>query len=256
MSYKQEYEAVICDRKMLNRDTVFLTIKCPDIADTACPGQFVNISCGRFLKRPFGIASVNREEGTFCVGIKVIGKGTKDLSDVNAGTTVSVLGPLGNGFKLEGYDSYILAGGGTGVFPINFAYEQLISSGKKVTVIQGFRDSSQIIMNRPEYILTTDAGDAGIHGNCCDGLNSLEIEDGSNTAVLCVGPAPMMKAVGSWAEAHGLDCFVSLEQRMACGIGICLVCVCKIKAGEEGKEFDHLRCCKDGPVFPYKEVVW
>ena len=255
MNYRKEYEARVARKVMLNADTAYLTLECPDIAANARPGQFVNISCSYFLKRPFGIASVDRAAGTFSVGIKIVGKGTADLAGIAEGEVLNVLGPLGNGFDLDGFDSYILVSGGTGVFPVNFAYEELAASSKTVTVVQGFRDSSQIVMNRPEYVLTTDAGDAGIHGNCCNGLDSLE-DIADNTAVLCVGPLPMMKAVGSWAQSRGLKCFVSMEQRMACGIGICLVCVCKVKSEQEGVPFDHVRCCKDGPVFPYEEVVW
>ena len=255
MSYKKEYEARVTSKVMLNDDTAYLTFECPEIVAIARPGQFVNLSCSYFLKRPFGIASVNKDTGSFCVGIKIVGKGTADLAAIPEGSIINVLGPLGNGFDLESYDSYILVSGGTGVFPINYAYEELSRAGKAVKVVQGFRDKSQIVLNRKDYILTTDSGDAGIHGNCCKGLDSIT-DINENTVVLCVGPLPMMKAVGAWAQAKGLKSFVSMEQRMACGIGICLVCVCKLKAEKEGVEFDHVRCCKDGPVFPYEEVIW
>jgi dihydroorotate dehydrogenase electron transfer subunit len=89
--------------------------------------------------------------------------------------------------------------------------------------------------------------------NCLEDLDSSLIE---GATVMVVGPGIMMKKVSEWAKAKGLSCFVSLEQRMACGIGACLVCVCKIKAEEEGKEFVHKRCCKDGPVFRAEEVIW
>jgi len=238
---------------MLTSDTAYLTISCPEIAKTGAPGQFVNISCSRFLKRPFGIACVDRDNGTFNIGIKIVGEGTKELAAIEEGTELTVLGPLGNGFDLDLSDDYILVSGGTGVFPINFMYEKLKASGKNVTVVQGFRDKSQMCLARDEHIVTTDAGDFGIKGTCIAGLDTLDIKAG--TVVCCVGPIPMMKAVGQWAESKGLQCFISMEQRMACGIGICLVCVCKIKAEQEGRDFDHVRCCKDGPVFPYSEVI-
>ena len=84
-------------------------------------------------------------------------------------------------------------------------------------------------------------------------IDTADISD--DPAVCCVGPVPMMKAVGKWAQEKGLKCFISMEQRMACGIGICLVCVCKLKAEEEGIPFNHVRCCKDGPVFEFGEVI-
>ncbi len=252
----QEYKATVVAKKMLNSDTAFIHINCPEVAESAIPGQFVNISCSRFLKRPFGIASVNLDKGTFSIGVKVVGKGTTEISSFEKGQELTVLGPLGNGFNFTNSDKYILVSGGTGVFPINFAHEMLDECGIDHIVVQGFRDASQIVMNRKDYILTTDVGDAGIKGNCCDGLNTLSKEDLEDAEIMCVGPLPMMKAVGKWAEDHGLKCFVSMEQRMACGIGICLVCVCKLKAEAAGEEFKHVRCCKDGPVFPYEEVIW
>lgn len=238
---------------MLTSDTAYLTIGCDDIAGRAVPGQFVNVSCSGFLKRPFGIASVDKVNGTFCIGIKIVGEGTKELASIEEGSTINVLGPLGNGFDLRVSDSFILVSGGTGVFPVNFAYETLRDSGKKVTMVQGFRDKSQVCLTCDDYIVTTDSGDYGIKGTCIAGLDTLSPDD--NTVVCCVGPIPMMKAVGNWAKDRGLRCYISMEQRMACGIGICLVCVCKVKAEEEGIPFNHVRCCKDGPVFDFEEVI-
>ncbi len=241
---------------MLNSDTAFIEISCPEIATSANPGQFINISCSGFLKRPFGIASVNKESGTFKIGVKVVGKGTAEIASFEEGQEVNVLGPLGNGFTIEEGKKYILVAGGTGVFPVNFAHEVMASGAIEHVVVEGFRCKDQIVLNDPSYILTTDAGDAGIHGNCCNGLDTLSEDQIKDSTVMCVGPLPMMKAVGNWATSHGLKAYVSMEQRMACGIGICLVCICKIKAEKEGQEFDHKRCCKDGPVFPFEEVIW
>ena len=241
---------------MLNSDTAFIEISCPEIATSANPGQFINISCSGFLKRPFGIASVNKESGTFKIGVKVVGKGTAEIASFEEGKEVNVLGPLGNGFTIEEGKKYILVAGGTGVFPVNFAHEVMASGAIEHVVVEGFRCKDQIVLNDPSYILTTDAGDAGIHGNCCNGLDTLSEDQIKDSTVMCVGPLPMMKAVGNWATSHGLKAYVSMEQRMACGIGICLVCICKIKAEKEGQEFDHKRCCKDGPVFPFEEVIW
>lgn len=249
----KEYSCKIVCRKMLTPDTAYLTISCPEIADLAKPGQFVNVSCSKFLKRPFGIASVDKDSGTFCIGIKNVGEGTAELSQISEGSVISVLGPLGNGFDLDLSGSYVLVSGGTGVFPVNFAYETLKGAGKKVTVVQGFRDKSQMCLSSDEHVITTDAGDYGIKGTCIAGLETLEYAN--DTVICCVGPIPMMRAVGEWAKAKGLRCYISMEQRMACGIGICLVCVCKVRAEEEGVPFNHVRCCKEGPVFEYGEVI-
>lgn len=252
----QEYKCKIKNITNLNSDTVYLTIECPDIANMAKPGQFVNISADKFLKRPFGIASVDKDNGTFCIGVKIVGKGTKIISQFTVGKEIDVLGPLGNGFDADMYQDIILVAGGTGVFPINFAKEYYTKLGKNVKVIQGFRSKDQIIMSDDNCIVSTDDGTYGIHGNCCDALKTLDWTQFNNPVILTVGPLPMMKFTGLLAKELNVPCFVSMEQRMACGIGICLVCICKIKAEEEGKPFDHKRCCKDGPVFPYEEVIW
>ena len=256
MDHKQEYRIKLVSKKFLNSDTCYLGFECPDIAYKAVPGQFVNISAGTvFLKRPFGIACTDKENGIFYIGVKVVGKGTSEIASFEAGTEVDCLGPLGNGFDFEDYDNVILTGGGTGVFPINFAYETLISQGKNVTVCEGFRNASQVILNKPSYVLTTDCGDCGIKGTVIAGLDTIDIVDPSKTLICCVGPIPMMRAVSSWASGKGMKCLVSMEQRMACGAGICLCCTVKVK--DEGPEgYKNVRCCKDGPVFDSREVVW
>ena len=252
---RKEYSCKIESVKLIHEDTAYITIGCSDIAQNAVPGQFVNVSCSYFLKRPFGIASVNKEKGTFDIGVKIVGKGTADIAAFKAGQTVDVLGPLGNGFDLSSSDKYILVAGGTGVFPINFAYETLVAAGKFVTVCEGFRCQDQVILQKDGYILTTDSGDCGIKGTVIAGLDTIAIADPAKTLVCCVGPIPMMKAIASWAEGKGMKCLVSMEQRMACGAGICLCCTVKVKDdGPDG--YKNVRCCKEGPVFDSKEVAW
>lgn len=256
--FKKEYVATIVKKEMLNEDTAYITVKCPDIASKAMPGQFVNISCSKFLKRPFGIADVDTNEGTFNIGVKVVGKGTKEIAAFEAGKEVLVLGPLGNGFDFESMKgkNLILVAGGTGVFPIHFASSYCKANNIEFKLVQGFRNASQVIMSDDSVILTTDAGDAGIHGNCCNGLDTIDEAFVKDSVLCCVGPLPMMKSCGNWATSKGIKSFVSMEQRMACGVGICLVCVCKVKAEANGEEFKHVRCCKEGPVFPFEEVIW
>lgn len=256
MTSRKEYRIKLISKEFLNSDTCYLGFECPEIANNSQPGQFVNISAGTvFLKRPFGIASVDKEKGTFNIGVKVVGKGTKEISEFETGMMVDCLGPLGNGFDFGSYDNIILTGGGTGVFPINYAYETLIAQGKNVTVCEGFRCKDQVILNKEGYVLTTDSGDTGIKGTVIAGLDTIDIADPSKTLICCVGPIPMMKAVSIWAEGKGMNCLVSMEQRMACGAGICLCCTVKVKDdGPDG--YKNVRCCKEGPVFDSKEVVW
>ncbi len=253
---KKEYSCKVISKNMLNCDTAYLTIKCPDIASSAVPGQFVNISCSRFLKRPFGIASVDKANGTFDIGVKVVGKGTVEIAAFEEGQDVEVLGPLGNGFTFDASKNYILVAGGTGVFPINFASQYLREKNINFKVVEGFRNASQVVLNEPDYVLCTDAGDIGIKGTCIAGLDTLDEDFVKDSILCCVGPLPMMKACGNWATEKGIPSYVSMEQRMGCGIGICLVCVCKLKAEANGEEFKHVRCCKEGPVFPFEEVIF
>ena len=253
---RKEYRIKLISREFLNSDTCYLGFECPEIASNAYPGQFVNISAGTvFLKRPFGIASVDKENGIFYIGVKVVGKGTSEISSFEPGLMVDCLGPLGKGFDFDGYDTIILTGGGTGVFPINFAYETLTSQGKNVIVCEGFRNANQVILNKPSYILTTDCGDCGIKGTVIAGLDTIDISEPSKTLICCVGPIPMMKAVASWAAEKNINCLVSMEQRMACGAGICLCCTVKVK-DDVPDGFKNVRCCKEGPVFDSREVVW
>lgn len=256
MEQRKEYKVRLVSKKRLNNDTYYLGFECPEIAASALPGQFVAISAGTvFLKRPFGVASVDTETGVFYIGVKVVGKGTTEIAAFEDGMIVDCLGPIGNGFDFADYENVILVGGGTGMFPINFAYETLFIQGRNVTVCEGGRDSSQVVLNRPSYIITTDSGDMGIKGTVIAGLESIEITDPAKTLVCCVGPLPMMKAVSNWASSKNMKCFVSMEQRMACGAGICLCCTVKVKDdGPDG--FKNVRCCKDGPVFDSQEVVW
>ena len=256
MDQKKEYRIKLVSKEFLNSDTCYLGFECPEIAGISRPGQFVNISAGTvFLKRPFGIASVDKENGIFYIGVKVVGKGTSLIAEFEPGVMVDCLGPLGNGFDFGEYENIILTGGGTGVFPINFAYETLTSEGKNVTVCEGFRDARQVILNKPDYVLTTDSGDIGIKGTVIAGLDTIDVTDPSKTLICCVGPIPMMKAVSAWAADKCIKCLVSMEQRMGCGVGICLCCTVKVRDdGPDG--YKNVRCCKEGPVFDSREVVW
>ena len=258
VNMKREHLAKLIRIEPINRDTSVLTLYCPDIAGSAKPGQFVQLSCGQFLKRPFGIASVHCEEGLFSVGVRRVGKGTAELLASQPGDLFDVLGPLGNTFPIQTSKKLLLVGGGTGIFPLRFAREYAMRKGIKNYTVTGYRcvaDACFIDDDDPNCIVSTDIGDYGIKGNVVDVLRSLPPDHYEDATILTVGPDIMMKKVSEWAMEKNLPCFVSLERAMACGIGVCLVCTCKIKAeNEEG--FEHKRCCADGPVFNSTEVIW
>jgi dihydroorotate dehydrogenase electron transfer subunit len=258
----REYVAVLLEKKIVGKGNALLTFSGKEIAARAEPGQFANISCRYFLKRPFGIYSVDTVNNTFTIGVRETGKGTKDILASRIGDTFLVLGPLGHGFDFDGISKIIVVGGGTGVFPLMFALEKAKARGIPTIAVNGFRGKEDaFLLDDCESLagkacFTSDAGDFGIHGNVLSALDTLSSEDTSGAAVFAVGPEIMMRKVSEWAAERGLSCQVSLERRMACGIGICLVCVCKVKAEEKGIPFHHIRCCKEGPVMNASEVIW
>ncbi|MBP5493187.1 MAG: dihydroorotate dehydrogenase electron transfer subunit [Clostridiales bacterium] len=258
----KEYSVRLVKKEVLGDTCAVLTFSCPEIAEAAKPGQFVNLSCAYFLKRPFGIMCVDKESKTFSVGVRKVGKGTEKIIAAKEGEEFTVLGPLGNGFSFDGVKKLLLIGGGTGIFPIFFATKFAKENGISCQVVNGYRCKNDALLYDQfscaceQFHVTTDAGDLGVKGNVMAYLETMGDEELADTTCMVVGPGIMMRKVSEWALSKGLTCYVSLEQRMACGIGACLVCVCKIKAEQEGKEFVHKRCCKDGPVFKAEEVIW
>jgi dihydroorotate dehydrogenase electron transfer subunit len=265
--------------KQLNPQSVVLTLEAPLIAILAKPGQFVNMSCNRFLRRPIGIMDADPVSGQIKVGIRAQGDGTRWLAQQPVGSTVSLLGPLGNGFNLKGFDRIITVGGGTGVFPLHFAQRYCREQNIEGLAVCGYRSTAESILTE-EYadlacqtLFASDSGDMDFDGNAGKALEYLlsamrldlpptgETSEGLNppgkqTVILACGPQVMMQAVADIAARFALPCQVSLEERMACGIGVCLVCACAIKTAGGGEAFTHQRCCIEGPVFSAEVVQW
>ena len=259
-----ESKARIVDNQRLNSQTAVLTLEAPDIARTAKPGQFVNISCDQFLRRPIGIMQTDRGAGQIKVGIRIQGAGTRWLSSQQPGSSLSILGPLGHGFDLEGFQRIITVGGGTGVFPLYFVQQVCREQGLEGLAVCGYRSREESILTE-EYstlacqtLFASDLGDMEIAGHAGKALESmlLGLPQAAGTAILTCGPKIMMQTVSEIASRYGMACQVSLEERMACGIGVCLVCACAVKAGDDGETFTHQRCCVEGPVFPAEVVKW
>ncbi len=259
---KKEYVIKLISNKHINDNVSLFTFYCPEIAAQALPGQFVNLSCSQLLKRPFGISSVNNENGTFDIGIRKVGVGTKEILLSEPGATFDCLGPLGNAFPLEEARKLIFVGGGTGVFPLRFALQKAELLNIPVININGYKCSADACYRdiradeNTRNIICSDIGDIGIKGTVLSGLSSLSSEDIEGARVITVGPEIMMREVSKWAHSHNLECFVSLEKRMACGLGLCLVCTCKISSSSGNAGIEHKRCCVDGPTFRASEVIW
>jgi dihydroorotate dehydrogenase electron transfer subunit len=224
-----------------------------EIADTAVPGQFVHVKCGhsRLLRRPISIAGA--ENGVLRIIFDTVGEGTQWLSHREAGDALDVLGPLGHGFDI-GEKNIIVVGGGIGVPPMLCAAK---SHGGATAVI-GFRSKDRVILEDEfkasckEIYITTDDGSYQRKGFVSQPLEEL-LQKGGCDGVLACGPKVMLRSVADVCEKYGVHCQVSMEERMGCGVGACLVCACKTT--KDGAE--HMsRVCKDGPVFDAKEVVW
>lgn len=262
-----EEQAVIRSVSALNSQTFVLALEAANIAASAQPGQFVNVGVDRFLRRPIGVMAADRKQGIVQLGIRVQGDGTRWLAGRRSGDSLSLLGPLGHGYKLDGYRRIITVGGGTGVFPLFFVQQICRERGIDALAVCGYRSREDSVL-RDEYsqlgcrtLFAADAGDLDVAGHAAEALKQLlqMIDPVPDTAILTCGPRPMMQAVAQMARQHRLPCQVSLEERMACGIGVCLVCACKIRSGqanESGAAEEYQRCCVDGPVFDAEVVVW
>lgn len=223
-------------------------------ATSAVPGQFVSLYChekSQLLPRPISICEIDKEQGALRLVYRVVGKGTEEFSSYTEGDEVQLLGPLGNGFPLEG-EHPIVIGGGIGVPPMLQLSKELAA---RPTVVLGYRDSQLFLKGQFDAEATvyvaTDDGSVGCHGTVVDVLRHEEI---TGDVIYACGPKPMLAAVKAFAEEKGIRCYVSMEERMACGIGACLGCVCKTKYEDEHSHVHNARVCKDGPVFLAQEV--
>lgn len=224
----------------------------PELAELAKPGQFAHILVpGKTLRRPISICEADKTCLRLVYQIK--GEGTELLSKVRVGDELDIIAPLGNGFDIRPDKTYCFIGGGIGVPPMLYASKQK----QKPIVITGFRSKPLVILqgdfrkNNCELYLTTDDGTAGRKAFVTDVLK--EVLDQVDEVCAC-GPLPMLKAISAICEAAGKPCQISLEERMGCGIGACLVCACAVRKNDGSTDYVHV--CKDGPVFDSKEVVF
>ena len=253
-------KSTIVTREQLTAEVVRLTLRCPRIAATAKPGQFVMVRAGEtldpLLRRPFSIHKVTAE-GTLAILFKVIGKGTRLLATAPPGSSLDVIGPLGQGFIADPAGPHCLIGGGMGIAPLYFlAHHLLTAAGNHANppVLLGAQTQAELLLLAQEFtelgypVLTaTDDGSLGHQGFVTDLLDALLT--GVSQVYVC-GPMPMMRTVAAKCRNAGVACQVSLESHMACGLGACLGCTFPARGG------GYRHVCKDGPVFPAEEVLW
>ena len=256
---KQKENAVVHSQEQL-ADGIYSMWINTEAAKDAKPGQFISmytIDGSKLLPRPISICEIDKENGRLRVVYRVTGPktGTEEFSKLKAGDIIPVIGPLGNGFpyeKAEGKKVFLM-GGGIGVSPILELAKQMNCEKKQIVV--GYRDAQTFLKEEfeqnGELYISTEDGSVGTKGNVMDAIreNALEAD-----MIYACGPTPMLRAIKQYAEENGIECYISLEERMACGIGACLACVCKSKEKDAHSNVNNKRICKDGPVFLSTEV--
>ena len=259
MADRKKENAVVISQEML-ADGIFSMWLRTEASQMAVPGQFISMYTNdgtKLLPRPISICEIDKEEGALRVVYRVTGEntGTKQFSECKPGDTIPVIGPLGNGFPLEKAEGkkVFLMGGGIGVPPILELAKQLKQCEKQI--VMGYRDANTFLKEQFEangtvYVSTED-GSVGTKGNVMDAIR----ENGLTADIIyACGPTPMLRAIKNFAESNGIECYISLEEKMACGIGACLACVCKSKEKDHHTNVHNKRICKDGPVFLSTEV--
>ena len=221
------------------------------------PGQFVEIrvdgSPSTFLRRPISINFVDKDNNELWLLVAAVGEGTKKLAQLQVGDLLNCLLPLGNGFTLPQHqnEKMLLVGGGVGVAPLLYMGAELQRMGCEPTFLLGARTKEDLLMldlfkRYGRVCVTTEDGSEGEKGFV---TNHSLLGKQQFTRIATCGPTPMMKAVAAFASKAGVDCEVSLENLMACGLGACLCCVEKTTEG-------NLCVCKDGPVFNIRKLLW
>ena len=254
MAEKFKENAVIISQEEIAPGIFSMWLKTEQIAQHAKAGQFISIYCedgSRMLPRPISICEIDKNDGALHLVYRVAGKGTQEFSEKNTGMELSVLGPLGNGFPLKSKKAFLI-GGGIGIPPILELAKQLDCEKQ---IVLGYRNSDMFLLDEFKkygsvYIATED-GSYGSKGNVLDAIRENDLEA---DIIYACGPTPMLRAIKAYAEENNIECYISLEERMACGIGACLACVCKSKEVDAHTNVHNKRVCKEGPVFRAEEV--
>jgi dihydroorotate dehydrogenase electron transfer subunit len=248
----------IISQKEIAADIYELTVEARLVNEISAPGQFVHIRVAKgwdpLLRRPISISSFDKSTNQFTMIYRKEGQGTSRLADMTAGMGLDILGPLGNGFPVNEVsigETALLVGGGIGVPPLYELSNQLKAKGVKVIHVLGFQTESAVfyesefLKNGETFVATVD-GTYGRKGFVTDVMKSLSFD-----CIYTCGPTPMLRAI-----EHGYSdkkMFLSLEERMGCGVGACFACVCKSAADPNGVSYKKV--CSDGPVFRAGEVL-
>lgn len=256
MRMRQKETAIVLSQECIGTGVYSMWIK-TKAASEAVAGQFISVYCKdktKLLPRPISICQVNKEEGSLRIVYRVVGGGTTEMSGYKAGDTVEIIGPLGNGFMQRVGKKAILIGGGIGIPPmVQLAAE--LREKAEVQIVAGYRDElflTKELEQSGKLFIATEDGSTGTKGTVIDAIRQQAV---AGDVIYACGPTPMLKAIKEYALENGIECQLSLEERMACGIGACLACVCQSKEKDSHSNVNNKRICKDGPVFPAEEVI-
>ena len=245
----------------LTDDVVRMVLKSGRLAESAKPGQFVNLRCGdslaAYLRRPISICDVHAGDGTVDIVFQIRGVGTEILSRLKPGDMADLMGPLGTPFTpVRPGGSAIAVGGGIGSFPLLYLLRSMPEVRR--TALLGFRNADAVVLEESfasvseSLGLATDDGSRGHSGFVTD-LLAKRLETERPDCVYVCGPMPMMRIVVGLCAAKDIPVQVSMEQRMGCGVGACLVCACRKK---DGDDFTYTHVCKEGPVFNGRDIMF
>ncbi len=276
---KRKETAYIKEKKWLAEGIVSMRLSV-SFAALVKAGQFVSLfvrDTARLLPRPISIADADAEAGTIRLVFRVAGEGTRQIAAMEEGEALEVLGPLGNGFPLEAAagKTVILAAGGIGIPPMLLTAKQLLcTTGARpqwctpalCVHADGWRNEETFLLDdlreTGNVLIATDDGSVGVHGTVIDALTKWENECTTgarplwcNAVIFACGPKPMLRALKEFAAERDVPLYVSMEERMACGVGVCLGCVTKTAGVDDHSKVCNARVCTDGPVFDARDVV-
>lgn len=251
--HKYEETAIVIRQEEIADEIYSMWIRTENIAGEAKAGQFLSLYCNegsRLLPRPISICEIDKKDKAIRLVYRVAGKGTEEFSALHTGSQVRVVGPLGNGFPKKELSAFLI-GGGIGIPPMLQLAKELNCEKK---MILGFRNELFLMdefKKQGEVYVATEDGGVGTRGNVLDAI----AENGLTADIIyACGPIPMLRALKEYAKERGMECYISMEERMACGIGACLACVCQSTEKDAHSNVNNKRVCKEGPVFAAEEV--
>ena len=262
MSRVLQRKGTVLSNKRCTSKLYLMELAIEDIPHKLQAGQFIHLKIpgieSHILRRPFSVFRVNGDTSSLVILYQVVGHGSSRMTELVLGDEVDILGPIGQGWRVPDRSKgtkALLVAGGVGGAPLFMHAQDLLQAGFEVTVILGAQTKqAHVVLNAYQHLsgvhvqVATDDGSLGYKGFCTELLEQ-ELATNKPEYLACCGPEPMMKLVSRMSLAAHIPTALSLEKRMACGIGCCLSCVVSTIEGNK-------RACVDGPVFDAAEVIW